>query len=814
MSNSEIESKLESLAQAWPAESVARTVKLRLTESARPCPRNYRPRARLYPVLGACAATVVLMAAGLWSFVPRTLEAALFDSVKQAGKAYVLREIFEGAQITKGEIWYHRDHGIRLEGLGQVTVDDGKVSRTWSPNVPSGTVLLRPSMDGVTMISEMLDTARIPSHWKNDRSPTDDQDVAGSPCRAYLVSDPGAGTAGAVDWRCIVLLDETNRPRRLVQQRVDAGEWTDTSRTTIDYDREIAASVFALDYPEDAQIVDVQKGLDARFPLSDAVAKIERDGILFAIHDLLPIDDGSYYVVSSVRGSTKYLRDYPPTQRRFNLNYTALDVVSQTSSHCSVDGGAQVMMFQMEWQGVQYLWWLMVPHNPQREDGVKRIPIPLVGTHLHPNRRDERGVQLQTCVTLETPVNGARRSTLEQAVAEARTDMKLVSAVFGETDSLPIAMSIKESIQFTSFDEITNEAYAAELRKARWQMQTDDFTGADPPKNADGTIAWTTKNDEDSNVEPAPPEPELSRTPTQLPVAITGQVVNSRNEPVGEAKVTVHIRRFNTRQDEIKSKGLELDGPGPWSAVTDDQGMYTISPTGTIRPSIDEVRIKVVAEGYADASTTDYRRELLQGSLPSVALLDGRRIRGRFVDAQGNAVAAAVTRFQSNNADFTGMWDSGPFPVDKEGRFSIAIPAGGKAAGVVYPANFAPRFIDVTDGVDQGDVVLEEGVSLKGRVLDIDGKGIVGTVVGIRNTEYREMYAYVAVIGTAVKTDEEGNFQLPRLSGSYTLSVATAVPDYSRQLQILGAIPPHIVPTTINTAVFDPGENIILREGS
>ncbi len=242
------------------------------------------------------------------------------------------------------------------------------------------------------------------------------------------------------------------------------------------------------------------------------------------------------------------------------------------------------------------------------------------------------------------------------------------------------------------------------------------------------------------------------------------------------------------------------------------RGAYSISPTGTIRPNHDEVRIKVVAEGFADVLEDDYEKTLLKGSLPRVEMLAGRRIKGRLVDKEGKAVAKAIVRLQSCTADLTAKWDSGPFPVGEGGGFSVSIPSDGKAAAAIYPTGFAPRFIDVTNETDQGNIVLQKGVSLKGRVVDRNGNGVAKTVVGILNTEHRILHAYVVVIGTAVKTDEAGHFQLPPLHGSYKLSVGKSVPDYSRQMMLLGEPPPPIDPVTVEFDGAKSGDLILLRE--
>ena len=83
-------------------------------------------------------------------------------------------------------------------------------------------------------------------------------------------------------------------------------------------------------------------------------------------------------------------------------------------------------------------------------------------------------------------------------------------------------------------------------------------------------------------------------------------------------------------------------------------------------------------------------KTLLKGSLPPVEMLAGQTIKGQLVDEEGKAVVKAIVGFRSCNADLTAMWDSGPFPVDERGVFSLSIPSGGKAAAAILSHRICP----------------------------------------------------------------------------------------------------------------------------
>jgi len=374
----------------------------------------------------------------------------------------------------------------------------------------------------------------------------------------------------------------------------------------------------------------------------------------------------------------------------------------------------------------------------------------------------------------------------------------------GETGSLQVAISVSnQTVDFIPFDEISDKAYANELLKARWQMQTGNWTGDDPPED------WVAAIPDADVVEPeSKPDLKFSDKPHRVLPKVTGTVVDLDGEPVAKAKVTVRVRRFSK-----KHRG-EDKGPGPWSAVTDAEGKYSIAPTGRIRPNHDEVRIKVTADGFAELDVYDYEHGLLTGEFSPVELPAGRRIIGQFVNVDGKPVAKAIVRFQSCNADLSVTWDSGPFTVDKDGRFSVWAPDDSEVAAAVYPVQYAPRFVEMTDKGDQGEIELSKGVSLKGRVVDRNGNGVPKTVVGIRRTDHLILHAYTVLIGTAVRTDDAGFFQLPPLDGQYKLSAGQAMPDYSKQMMLTGDASPTIEPMTIDTADRHLEELILLEEES
>lgn len=808
MSLENIEDRLTELRKSWPGKSVAGDIASRLQDEERQDAPLHKPasrsgRSRLYSAIGVIITAAVMLAVGLWLTFPQSLQAALQQSLQKAKSWHVMKEVFEDSTTVVAEVWFRRDVGFRMEESGQVTLDDGEQSYVWSKQ-RKAPVLLRPATDGAKMISRIFDLSQMPLDWEKHRDPDLDKKVDGEELQAFVIVRPGTN----VNERFVAMVDSSHQPREFVElQQVDE-DWLVRSRIKIDYDLPIADAVFKRDFPKDSKIVDVRTILQETYPLKAALATKEAEGLLFAVHDAIPVQEHLWFVVSTVRGTPEYLRKYPPKSRRINPRYSARTVAPQSGSHGSVGSTTQLLIYQIEWQGVDYLWRLVdFGGQPAQSPKVANaIRLPLIANHMHADRRDARGVQLQTRVELDVPVPDRKKCALEDVIADARNELNLAAGVMGDLESPRVAGAVADNtVTFHSLSTLTDSEYAKELRKAHWQLRTGNWTGEDPPEGEE-LIAFARKKDVEA--EPPLPEAVFSNEPLPLPTEVTGSVVNEAGDPISGAKVSLRIRRFSKKKDG------EASGPGPWTAVSDQNGQYKIKPTGTIRANRVEVRIDVVADGFADTHETDYEKQLLKGTLPDVRMLDGRRINGQVVNAAGEAVSKCIVRIQSNNEDLTKSWDSGPFAINGDGSFSVSLPEDGKAIAVFYPRDFAARFFNISDDTDQGKITLDNGTRLKGQVRDRHGKGVSGVVVGLRSTEYRLVFAYMALIQTAVRTDDEGYFQLPPLVGEYRLSVGKSVPDYTRQMMIVGANPPDIEPVVIDTTGTDPEQLIILAEES
>jgi hypothetical protein len=134
---------------------------------------------------------------------------------------------------------------------------------------------------------------------------------------------------------------------------------------------------FAANFPAKARIIDADRALAERFPLDRALVTAESGGLLFAVHEACRGEDETWYIVSSVRGTTEYLKEHPPQRRRLNLQTTLLDVAEQPWGP-GIDSVAmhRAVMATAEMDGVHYVWWLAVRRRFFTVENGVRTPFP------------------------------------------------------------------------------------------------------------------------------------------------------------------------------------------------------------------------------------------------------------------------------------------------------------------------------------------------------------------------------------------------------------------------------------------------------
>jgi hypothetical protein len=283
--------------------------------------------------------------------------------------------------------------------------------------------------------------------------------------------------------RFVILIDPDERIVLLEEQRQVSGRWQGGRQLSIAYDVQVPAGKLAVNLPA-GRVIDADRALDERLPLDRALARGEDGGLLFAVHEVARGEDGTFYVVSSVRGTPAYLKEHLPQARRVNLQTTILDVAEQPAGRVSTDGH-RVMLARAEADGVHYLWWLAArrrfftveqgKRTPQSESpalevrpGTVRVPLEAFyrGTHA-------TGNLVTASVEVALPGEG-KAEPLAKITARARRDVLLL----GRPTGAMVYDCIKGGeLRPVLPEQITDAAYARGVkRQLQWLRSCDDIT--------------------------------------------------------------------------------------------------------------------------------------------------------------------------------------------------------------------------------------------------------------------------------------------------------------------------------------------------
>lgn len=166
---------------------------------------------------------------------------------------------------------------------------------------------------------------------------------------------------------------------------------------------------------------------------------------------------------------------------------------------------------------------------------------------------------------------------------------------------------------------------------------------------------------------------------------------------------------------------------------------------------------------------------------------DAARLTGRVVDTLGNPIAGADVRtgVDRPTVGFEIMRDrrrehAGPRTrTGQDGRFALTVEQAGRAGVSIEAAGFVPFRRDVTlvAGLPQdlGDVALDRGVVLAGRVVDARGAAVEGAEIRRAHSANQTLIMIGGQPGIHVtETDAEGRFEVDKLAvGAWLLHVTS-----------------------------------------
>jgi 5-hydroxyisourate hydrolase-like protein (transthyretin family) len=130
--------------------------------------------------------------------------------------------------------------------------------------------------------------------------------------------------------------------------------------------------------------------------------------------------------------------------------------------------------------------------------------------------------------------------------------------------------------------------------------------------------------------------------------------------------------------------------------------------------------------------------------------------------------------------------------TDAQGRFRLPITTPGQGAYWVKPKDYAPELFVVPKGKrgDMGTITLKKGVSMAGRVLDVQGKPIAGVFVAIErqrgdgpDLQAADLTFLSSAIRRAAETDADGRFTFaPLPPGEYQVKPSETNFDGDRKI--------------------------------
>ncbi len=296
------------------------------------------------------------------------------------------------------------------------------------------------------------------------------------------------------------------------------------------------------------------------------------------------------------------------------------------------------------------------------------------------------------------------------------------------------------------------------------------------------------------------------------PVEYTGVVRDATTkEPIEGAVVTVRRENSNTRKIIEETKH-----------TTNEQGEYTFSipPEQQNQPYL-YIELDVEHEIYCSKKGFGYSYSMILknielGEAPfysETLLCIGEPIFGRLVDEKGTPMSGIKVSCYSAPPSEPGSMGMGSFDntlSDSEGKFRMNYAEDGNSVLWIHPDQLAMK--QMMTGIkrgDLGDIQLDKGYEVTGKIVDALGKAVPGVWVEIDDLDAQaEIQMPLATsMSRRAKTDDQGRYSMkPTRASNYRLKVSKSGPitDENGKDQWETVTLPGVFPTKrIEVKVFD-----------
>jgi beta-lactamase regulating signal transducer with metallopeptidase domain len=264
--------------------------------------------------------------------------------------------------------------------------------------------------------------------------------------------------------------------------------------------------------------------------------------------------------------------------------------------------------------------------------------------------------------------------------------------------------------------------------------------------------------------------------------------------------------------------------------TTDGAGKYSfVIPPEQVAKRYLYIELDVEHPDYAARKHFGYalsmilKNEKLGGRafFENVELRAGKPITGIVRTVDGKPVPGVkVLAYSVTTAKSPDTFEYGSFVdcrTDAAGKFRLVLTTPGQAVFWILPEAYVPSIhgVPLNKRGDLGSFTLEDGVRIKGKVLDTKGNPVAGVNVNAERTDRSEELAGLAVadsIRRSAVTDSKGEFSLmPLPPGAYRLKPDEYPQEPSSDLHVHRPVPEVFLPQRVTLKAGEAPQTFELR---